>query len=1659
MGDEPQQVVQMSQQQFNTLLGALRPAQGAAAAQEGMAIGSAVAVGQLQPCNLGRDKVKRYKKWTDWHKQAKAKMSYLGITNNSQKVNYVKSCAGPELLTFWEKEARIRFENIEANEQLNVEAQAAHTYNELVLETEKVLLAIINRDRAVIDLLKIDQGNKTLMEFLAEVEDQAKLCRANEKRITEDDLVRMSLIRGFKDKNLAEKALAEEYDLKTTIQVAATRENSKANVAAMQAKNGGDSVRKVSRRSQSEDRSSGDDQGWVGDATGLRQLVDALDVMKVKQHGKYSRSYKEKTEGRGRTGSSGERGDRGDRPQKCRNCDLAHGRGECRAEGKHCYGCNGTGHYARAPACPGRGEGSRRGGAGAGRARRVDADTSDSESNGDRREQPDSERWPGVRDGGEERHGHLYRMQTGAAQRKEEKRDEQKRNEKKRDSRWITVWMQGRRIRMYADTGSDYTILPPEMYRPEMGELVAAKRKLRGWGAADDLDVKGMFRTEIVTKKGARRRSWVYVVGGHRPEPLLGDKDAAALGIVEFRAEGRDPTKAELCCRVQGGRTEAATRSGGRASIPSGGETGGDRRAEPAGARIIPCTVETRAATGAGSGPGMGSDSSVLAAAARIPQHAGRREEAAAGPASIPAKMRESGMDVTTGRKKGAKITSADKDRAWAIVKNFQGTVFRPGIGLIDMEPITLEHEDNFRPVQPPRHPVPYHYRDRLSKHLDMMRKEGAIEDVDPREPVDAVLNVVITDKKTEGEIRMNIDAVPLNKGARMTKFHVKTAAEVRHELEGAAYFSEFDMGYGYHQCPISAKTQKMSVFQSHEGLHRMTRLYFGPKAATGIFHNAVMGCFRGLEGVTSIHDNILVHGATPEEHHTNLKNMLERAQQKGIRLKLGKSTIFENKVDWFGRVFSATGVSASPDKIKAIIEAGRPESTEDVRSLLQACGYNAKFTFDHDEKDTYSEITAPLREMTRKGEVFHWTQEREEAYKKLVRIMSDQTTLRAFNPKRETHFISDASPKGLAASIYQRREDGVLVPVDHVDRAMSATEQGWRSQIEWESLAKAWGMTMLRPYLVGKHFTSWGDHKPLVSLYNDLTTPSSIRLNSHRQRVQDLSFTDKHLPGRDNPCDYKSRKCASIEGLSPIDREKLDVDDNAEVMVMRIQMDDAPPALTIELIKEAAEGDATYQEIKEAVLAGRKPHRSDLKPYTNVWKELCVVNGLLLREDRIIIPDGDLGSNEGSMRQWCVELGHEGHQGEGACKRYLRTRLWWPGMDRLAEARVKECMPCQASVDTPHRDPLQPTTAPRAPMEKQSGDHWGPTPDGRHVLVVMDLLTRYPEVAIVDGTSVEANIHALDDIFSRRDMPKVFLTDGGPPWNTGYDNPLQRYFRQMGIEHRTTRSADDPEANGVCEAFMKHLKKIWHTSLAEYKDPIMEVNKHLRAYRATPHPTTKAAPGELLYARTIRTKLPDMRENPAWSDPRIKKAREEDAKAKAKMKEYKDSKPGVKAHNIQVGDKVLKRQQATKQDPPYDPDQFTVTEVVGTQIEARRGDEVVRRDAQKWKKVRCEAPRRFHLPKPAAQTEEDADIGPLWRPTQVAAPQPPQVGENPPDRLEPRDQARAARPDIRARLARDPLVIIANTATNRPSRARKQTVRYEAEPPPRTRGKRKTAK
>ena len=52
--------------------------------------------------------------------------------------------------------------------------------------------------------------------------------------------------------------------------------------------------------------------------------------------------------------------------------------------------------------------------------------------------------------------------------------------------------------------------------------------------------------------------------------------------------------------------------------------------------------------------------------------------------------------------------------------------------------------------------------------------------------------------------------------------------------------------------------------------------------------------------------------------------------------------------------------------------------------------------------------------------------------------------------------------------------------------------------------------------------------------------------------------------------------------------------------------------------------------------------------------------------------------------------------------------------------------------------------------MSRLYADHWGPTQDGLHILVVIDGHTRCPEVAVIKGTSADDNIQAFAEIFSR---------------------------------------------------------------------------------------------------------------------------------------------------------------------------------------------------------------------------------------------------------------------------------------------------------------------
>jgi hypothetical protein len=134
-----------------------------------------------------------------------------------------------------------------------------------------------------------------------------------------------------------------------------------------------------------------------------------------------------------------------------------------------------------------------------------------------------------------------------------------------------------------------------------------------------------------------------------------------------------------------------------------------------------------------------------------------------------------------------------------------------------------------------------------------------------------------------------------------------------------------------------------------------------------------------------------------------------------------------------------------------------------------------------------YAELTAPLRELTRRKTKFM------RAAKHQARLVSNKVMV-PFNPARSTRLYSDGGPEGAQATVaqlYDPPEKGAQWrPVAHTARAWTDCEKRY-SQIEKESKALLTGITSNKTYLLGFDFEAVVDHKPLLPLYNSPRRPS----------------------------------------------------------------------------------------------------------------------------------------------------------------------------------------------------------------------------------------------------------------------------------------------------------------------------------------------------------------------------------------------------------------------------------------------------------------------------------------------------------------------------------------------------------------------------------------
>lgn len=263
--------------------------------------------------------------------------------------------------------------------------------------------------------------------------------------------------------------------------------------------------------------------------------------------------------------------------------------------------------------------------------------------------------------------------------------------------------------------------------------------------------------------------------------------------------------------------------------------------------------------------------------------------------------------------------------------------------------PYKIRLEENSVPKVKPARRVSHTILGRLKEKLDELEKNQIIEKADTSEWVHQVVVVV---KKNGKDLRICIDPSGLNDCIADESFLIPTLTT---RLEGVKYFSVLDLKDGFWHVVLDDESQKLCTFATPFGNFKFLRMPFGIKSGPKVFQKMNHENFGDIMNVFAYMDDLLITGKTREEHDRALIAVLKRARKKGVKFNKSKMKIAVTEVSYLGHVFSENKIAPDPDRIKAVIDMGKPKTKKDLQKFLGVINY-------------IRSLTAPLREMLKKN-------------------------------------------------------------------------------------------------------------------------------------------------------------------------------------------------------------------------------------------------------------------------------------------------------------------------------------------------------------------------------------------------------------------------------------------------------------------------------------------------------------------------------------------------------------------------------------------------------------------------------------------------------------------------------------------------------------------
>lgn len=792
-----------------------------------------------------------------------------------------------------------------------------------------------------------------------------------------------------------------------------------------------------------------------------------------------------------------------------------------------------------------------------------------------------------------------------------------------------------------------------------------------------------------------------------------------------------------------------------------------------------------------------------------------------------------------------------------------------------------VEHEIDVgeaKPIKLPLRRLPIAQREVAEKEMEKMIDQGIIQ----RSNSPWAAPIVLA-RKRDGTWRFCVDYRRLNSVTRKDAYPLPRIDESLDSLAGAKYFCTADMASSFWQVSVKEDDRPKTAFITHKGLFEFRHMPFGMANSPKTFERLMDIVLSGLhwEKVLVYLDDVIVFGKTFMETLQNLKLVFGRLREANLKLKPKKCTFFQDEIKYLGHLVSEKGVRCDTEKTEAIRNWPRPKNVPDIRSFLGLASYYRKFI------PSFSEISFPLNQLTRKNQKFIWSDKCENSFHKLREALTSTPVL-AY-PTRDDPFIldTDASLYGVGAVLSQVQEGEERV-ICYGSKTLTRSQSKYCTTYR-ELLAVVTFVKQFKHYLYGRKFLIRTDHSSLIWLKNfkepegmiarwiSLLETYDFEIKHRRGTAHGNADALSRVPHR--PCKRSDcPQCKSSE-MKPVNTKVDSILENTgenenflPSHIFEKSNDIIAPVVsnwldqwTPDDLHQMQEEDATIRSVVKFLKEGsEKPSvqspDQELITLLKQWDQLIVENGLLYR--RFFDVDGSIRVQlvvPKPIRFEIMQNLHNnrisGHLGREKTLNKVRARFYWPGMTTDINRWCQTCGPCARTKAGPGKgkSPMNHCTV-YGPLDCIAIDIMGPLPEtddgNQYIMVIGDYFTKWKEAyAIPNHTAMTVADKLVTEFICRFGTPNRIHTDQGREFESELFSEICKLLQVN--KSRTTPY--HPQSDGMVERYNQTVQ----TMLAMYvNENRSDWDDHLpyvmMAYRAATHESTKFTPNKLMFGREV---------------------------------------------------------------------------------------------------------------------------------------------------------------------------------------------------------------